>query len=102
MVNWKSRAKKWEQEALTANENRVKVAFCLEREKALRRRSDEHVTRLDGKLQRALTALDSAVEFISLHDLPGTAATFRMIANDLRQTRDTAAGAPIALKDEQH
>lgn len=109
-INWKNRAKKWEQEALVAEEVKLALhkssahlAFALEKEKALHRRTCEQNLSLNARLGRAIYALNGAVEVIAALNQAATAITFRMIANDLRPLNSDTDGCAkgITQKDEQ-
>jgi hypothetical protein len=102
-INWKNRAKRFEKEFLELNTRAAHVAFALEKERALHRRTCEEANQLCGVLRRARTLLFGAAESLSGHGQRASAEALRMCASDLYvPPRDGSAGAakPVA-KDEQ-
>lgn len=108
-INWKNRATKLKQdfqkmevEFLAHHERSIKFGFALVKEKDARRRATQDYMNAQQKLMRAITAIEATVEtFMALRQY-AHAATFRMIANDLRP-RDACGAAPQTnAEDEQH
>jgi hypothetical protein len=102
-INWKNRAKRFEKEFLELNTRAAHVAFALEKERALHRRTCEEANELGAKLRRARTLLFGAAENLSGHGQRASAEALRVCASDLYLApRDGLAGAagPVA-KDEQ-
>lgn len=111
-INWKQRAADAEEALLAAEETRLEVhkrmahvAFALEKEKALRRRADEHANRLDIKLHRALTLIHGAAENLAGRGQLASSDALHLGANDLRSSprpeTDGCALTPMTAKDEQ-
>lgn len=101
-INWKNRAKRFEQEALAKHDSIIKIAFCLEKERALRRRADEKSLILASVVERACAALEGAAENMRG---AGRAASARELGNVLYDLRmrllGRAQGAAMTAKDEQ-
>jgi DNA-nicking Smr family endonuclease len=85
------------------NTRTARVAFALEKEKTLHRRTCEEANELCAKLRRARTLLYGAAENLSGHGQQASAEALRMSVGDLYVApRDGSAGAATgAPKDEQ-
>jgi hypothetical protein len=97
-INWKARAKKFEDDMTHMKVTCAHVAFNLEKEKTLHQRTCRQNLELTARLDRAVAAIDSAAETCAAHGLSGHATTFRIIVGDLRPPRSDA-GANEAERD---
>jgi hypothetical protein len=89
-INWKARAKRAEDDLAHMKVTCAHVAFNLEKEQALHRRTCEQNNALTARLDRAVMALCGAREGFDALGQTATAETLRLLAGDLRAPRAEA------------
>lgn len=99
-INWKNRAKQTQEELVSVRDRAKDVGFALVKEKDAHRKAATDLMSTTCKLMRAVAAIDSATETCTAHGLSGHAATFRIIANDLRPARRDAEGIAGAKAEQ--